>query len=104
MGEEGLAFYNERGVSGPGGLAAARWVLLRGMAREAGHWGSFADVWRAALPGTTVACPDLPGCGLAAQAACPDTVPALLDGVRAQLGLGGPRPPDARPLALFGLS
>jgi pimeloyl-ACP methyl ester carboxylesterase len=85
-------------------LARARWVFLRGVARESAHWGSFVDTWGAALPSTQVVCPDLAGCGQAAAVDCPATVPGLLEGIRAQLGLTSLRVVDARPLAVFALS
>ena len=62
------------------------WVLLRGLAREARHWGDFPAVLRQALPaGDTVLVVDLPGNGLLARKASPASVPAMLDAVRAQL-------------------
>ena len=39
------------------------WVLLRGLTREAGHWGSFPNQLRKALGGTPVLTLDLPGAG-----------------------------------------
>lgn len=40
------------------------WVLLRGWAREAGHWGAFVDLLRASVPpGDAVLPLDLPGNG-----------------------------------------
>ncbi|RYY52271.1 MAG: alpha/beta hydrolase, partial [Comamonadaceae bacterium] len=40
------------------------WVLLRGLTREAGHWGAFPDLLRAQLQsGTRVIALDLPGNG-----------------------------------------
>lgn len=84
-------------AAGPG-LAQARWVLLRGLGREAGHWGAFPEALRAALPLAEVVRPDLPGCGLAAHTRSPANVPAILEAVRAQLGLGlGPSPAPGPP-------
>ena len=80
-------------------LARARWVLLRGLAREAGHWGAFPSVLQRALPGTEILCPDLPGCGVAEATPSPATVPAILDSVRAAL-----RPAVSRPLVALGIS
>jgi pimeloyl-ACP methyl ester carboxylesterase len=85
-------------------LAGARWVLLRGLAREAGHWGSFPDVLRRTLPEAQILRPDLPGCGLAADATSPDTVPEILERVRERLGLPRPAREGEPPLAALGIS
>ncbi|MDZ4252804.1 MAG: alpha/beta hydrolase [Sulfuritalea sp.] len=39
------------------------WILLRGLTREARHWGSFSQHLGAALDGARVRCLDLPGNG-----------------------------------------
>ncbi len=42
-----------------------RWILLRGLGREAAHWGDFAsDLNRALGGGSVVLSPDLPGAGV----------------------------------------
>ena len=40
------------------------WFLLRGLSREAGHWGEFVPALRAALPDAAIHTIDLPGAGL----------------------------------------
>lgn len=40
-----------------------RWILLRGLARGRGHWGSFIEKFAAAHPGDEIECLDLPGNG-----------------------------------------
>jgi pimeloyl-ACP methyl ester carboxylesterase len=59
------------------------WLLLRGWAREARHWGSFLDELRAALPGSEVRTLDLPGNGRLCERPSPLTVPAMVDELRA---------------------
>lgn len=39
------------------------WIFLRGLTREARHWGDFPAIFRAALPDAEIAAPDLPGNG-----------------------------------------
>jgi len=39
------------------------WVLLRGLAREARHWGDFPAVFRNEFPDADILTPDLPGNG-----------------------------------------
>jgi pimeloyl-ACP methyl ester carboxylesterase len=59
------------------------WLLLRGWAREARHWGSFAQELGAALPGAEVHLLDLPGNGQLCDRRSPLTVPAMVDELRA---------------------
>ncbi len=65
-------------------------VLLRGLVREAAHWGSFADELRAGFPDTKVLTPDLLGNGVHHQAASPTTVRGMVDALRAELDLSSP--------------
>jgi pimeloyl-ACP methyl ester carboxylesterase len=73
--------------------AAAPWVLLRGLTREARHWGRFPQQLGAAFPGVPVICLDLPGNGkLNAQESLPG-VEAMADYCHAEiarLGIAGP--------------
>ena len=39
---------------------AAPWILLRGLTREAGHWGAFEPLLRQAVAPHAVLTPDLP--------------------------------------------
>jgi pimeloyl-ACP methyl ester carboxylesterase len=74
------------------------WLLLRGWAREARHWGAFPEELRAALPGAEVRTLDLPGNGHLCERRSPLSVPAIVDELRA-LHVRG----DGR-YALLGLS
>ena len=69
------------------------WVLLRGLTREARHWGRFPTVLEAACPGEAILTPDLPGAGRRHGEVSPASVAGLLAGVREDLGAGGLRPP-----------
>lgn len=76
------------------------WVFLRGLTREARHWGDFLAQFRAAVPVADIVCPDLPGNGSLVTSDSPTHVGAVTEQVRATLqGMG--RPP---PYALLGLS
>ena len=68
----------------------APWVLLRGLGREAAHWGDFADRMRAAFPGAAVLTPDLPGCGTELGQRPAATVAGILECVRRCVGTAGP--------------
>lgn len=69
------------------------WVLLRGLTREARHWGDFPRRLSAHLGGATVLTPDLPGNGRLHHADSPASVAGLLAALRAQLAAGPHRPP-----------
>ena len=73
--------------------AAAPWVLLRGLTREARHWGGFPQQFGAAFPGAPVICLDLPGNGkLNGQDSLP-SVEAMADYCHAEIArLGIARP------------
>jgi pimeloyl-ACP methyl ester carboxylesterase len=70
------------------------WVLLRGLAREQGHWGRFATLLQQRVPaGDTVVAVDLPGNGERWREASPMDVPAMLGSVHDTLrsrGCDGP--------------
>ena len=74
--------------------AGDTWLLLRGLTRERGHWGDFAERWAAELsPGTRVLTPDLPGNGSRCHDRSPTSVPGLLGSLRADLRGQGIAPP-----------
>ena len=69
------------------------WVLLRGLTREARHWGSFVATLAAALPGARLLTIDLPGNGALHQHPSPTAVSGYTEHVRAELtaqGVHGP--------------
>ena len=81
-------------------MSAPTWVLLRGLARERGHWGSL-PAWLAArvVPAEVVAL-DLPGTGARHAERSPATVDAIVDACRSELQ----RRCVAPPYRLLGLS
>lgn len=67
------------------------WVLLRGLAREARHWGDFPQRLRARLPGRDeVIALDLPGNGSRWRERSPATVGGMVAAARAQVQGRGP--------------
>ena len=70
------------------------WVLLRGLAREARHWGEFPAMLQAAVgPAHRVLTPDLPGNGMRRHDRSPLQVGAMVDALRGDLhaqGIEGP--------------
>lgn len=81
----------------------SRWVLLRGLAREAGHWGAFPDRLRAGFPGDEVLTPDLPGCGQRHRDLVPARLGGLVDAVRAGVSAQSPGPTWLLGLSLGGM-
>lgn len=71
----------------------AIWVLLRGLARECGHWGEFPDVFRreiaAQQPDVELVLLDLPGNGPFYRQTSPSRVPDIVDACRAELARRG---------------
>ena len=72
-----------------------RWILLRGLGREAGHWHGFPEQLqlRLGLQQNAVVCLDLPGIGHQLQRRAPWSVAAMVDDVRGRWQeLGGREP------------
>ncbi|WP_349744074.1 alpha/beta fold hydrolase [Roseateles cavernae] len=69
------------------------WVLLRGLTREAGHWGAFPAVFTqeitAQQPGARVMTLDLPGNGALYREASPSRVPDMVEACRTELARRG---------------
>lgn len=76
------------------------WILLRGLARESGHWGAFTGQFARAMPGCEVLALDLPGNGHLYQQASPLRVPDMVAHCRAELA----RRQICGPVHLLGMS
>jgi pimeloyl-[acyl-carrier protein] methyl ester esterase len=50
------------------------WLLLRGLTREAGHWGDFLTQMQHVFPQAQINCLDLPGSGVFYQQTSPDSI------------------------------
>lgn len=81
--------------------AGRHWLLLRGLAREAAHWGDFPQHLRSAFPTATVTCLDLPGTGRYFREACPTTISGILELSRERAYRAGML---ERPVTLLALS
>lgn len=69
------------------------WICLRGLTREAAHWGRFAELFRAAQPDDRVLMIDLPGNGVLHDQRSPATVADMATACCAELarqGVEGP--------------
>ncbi|WP_025596791.1 alpha/beta fold hydrolase [Burkholderia sp. WSM2230] len=65
------------------------WILLRGLTREARHWGRLPDALREATGASRLLLPDLPGNGALAHSRAPATVAAMVESVRIAALQGG---------------
>jgi pimeloyl-ACP methyl ester carboxylesterase len=61
---------------------AQNWLLLRGLARESAHWGTFVPLLQSTFPDAQVTQLDLPGTGCFHQETSPGTIKAITDTVR----------------------
>ena len=59
-------------------------LLLRGLSREAGHWGDFVAQLQAGVPQVKVRTLDLPGTGRFYQQTSPNRIEAILEATRQQ--------------------
>ena len=69
------------------------WVLLRGLMREARHWGEFPAVFQDAVEARNIVTPDFPGNGSLHMRASPASVAGMVDACREQLRQRGYAPP-----------
>lgn len=68
----------------------AHFVLLRGLWREARHWGEFPAQLQQQFPGALIGMPDIPGNGLRNHETSPDTIVGMTDALRQQVDLSQP--------------
>lgn len=59
-----------------------RWLLLRGLMRDARHWGAFPARLQQNFPGAEVLCLDLPGNGGRCHIPSPASIAGMLDACR----------------------
>jgi len=80
------------------------WILLRGLMREARHWGDFPQVLAVGIPGAQILTLDLPGNGSHHQERSPGTIAAMTEHCRQQChALGIPSPYHLLALSLGGM-
>jgi pimeloyl-ACP methyl ester carboxylesterase len=60
------------------------WFVLRGLVREAGHWGGFLDRFEGAFPGVRAISLEIPGNGARFREKSPLTVGEMAETVRAE--------------------
>ena len=70
-----------------------QWILLRGLTREAAHWGAFGEHFAQAVPGDQVLALDLPGNGEFHGLVSPLSVRGMVQACRAELAQRAVAPP-----------
>lgn len=65
-------------------LSPKNWILLRGLGREAAHWGAFLEELQQAFPQANIHTLDLPGSGRLHHHTSPTQIEALLEVARQQ--------------------
>jgi pimeloyl-ACP methyl ester carboxylesterase len=76
------------------------WILLRGLTREATHWGDFPAVFQQVLPDARIVMLDLPGNGQRHHETSPATVAGMVAACRAEVKRQG----MATPVHLLAMS
>lgn len=77
------------------------WLLLRGLSREAGHWGEFVPLLQTRFPSAQIHTLDLPGTGSRYTEDSPTRINAIMTAVRSEADRQGLL---HAPLTLLGLS
>ena len=60
-------------------------VLIRGLLREARHWGKLPELLQKQYPNALILTPDIPGNGKLNHLTSPDTIEAMTDALREQV-------------------
>jgi pimeloyl-ACP methyl ester carboxylesterase len=66
-------------------MRAENFVLIRGLVREARHWGIFPDILHKQFPSTNILTPDIPGNGWLHDITSPKTIDGMTEALRKQL-------------------
>ncbi|MCH9639301.1 MAG: alpha/beta hydrolase [Betaproteobacteria bacterium] len=66
-------------------ISNEQFVLIRGLFREARHWGKFIEELEEQFPGVNTLTPDIPGNGQLHNAASPKTIAGMTDALRSQV-------------------
>jgi pimeloyl-ACP methyl ester carboxylesterase len=75
-----------------------KWYFLRGLVREAGHWGSFVQEFKSRFPQDEIHCLDIPGCGVRYQEESLTSIAETVDALRSN------EKNSKEPVYLFSLS
>jgi len=73
---------NERWRIGMANAIGRHWLLLRGLSREAAHWGEFLPLLQSRFPDARISTLDLPGTGNRYREASPCRIPEIVESIR----------------------
>ncbi len=65
-------------------------VLIRGLLREARHWGGFTDNLQQQFPDAMISMPDIPGNGRLHHVTSPKTIAGMTEALRQQISINQP--------------
>lgn len=68
----------------------AHFVLIRGLLREARHWGEFPGKLQQQFPGALISTPDIPGNGMRHHETSPESIAALTAALRQRIDASQP--------------
>jgi pimeloyl-ACP methyl ester carboxylesterase len=68
----------------------AHFVLIRGLLREARHWGEFTGKLQQQFPGALISTPDIPGNGMLHHETSPESIAALTEALRQRIDASQP--------------
>ncbi len=71
-------------------MDSEHFVLIRGLLREARHWGEFTGSLQQQFPHAIISTPDIPGNGLLHQATSPKTIAGMTEALRQQINTNQP--------------
>ena len=66
-------------------IRTEHFVLIRGLVREARHWGIFPDILQKQFPSTNILTPDIPGNGWLHDITSPKTIADMTEALRRQI-------------------
>ena len=81
----------------------SEWIFIRGLVREAAHWGEFIHEFHDAFPGARVHFFDVPGNGDQYLERTPLTITAMTDAMHAEAAKVCSEPPQLLALSLGGM-
>ena len=71
-------------------MDSEHFVLIRGLLREARHWGEFTGGLQQQFPCAMISTPDVPGNGWLHQATSPETIAEMTEALRLQINTNQP--------------
>jgi pimeloyl-ACP methyl ester carboxylesterase len=71
-------------------MTRVHFVLIRGLLREARHWGKFTSYLQQQFPGALISTPNVPGNGMQHHEISPKSISGMTEALRRQINLNQP--------------